>query len=300
MKRHVLLGTDFWTDCDDVAALRLLCRYAKQGVWTVDGVILNACMPYSAPALDGFLKREGVVCPIGIDRDAVDFGGNPPYQKRMAEVCGSRMTNEDCEEGVSLYRRLLAANPDGETDILEIGYPQVLAALLLSPPDVYSPLDGTALFVKKIRHVWVMGGNWADGGHGKENNFSRNRRAAEGAHTFLARCPVPITFLGFEVGCTVMTRPIPEESDPLFRAFRDHGSEKGRSSWDPMLVLLAASDDPAAGYETKAGLASVDPVTGENFFDFAPVDPPRMDSYVVKQRPDAWYEEKLTAALFGN
>ena len=40
-KRHIILGTDWWTDCDDTAALRMVCRYAKSDVWQFMGVVLN-------------------------------------------------------------------------------------------------------------------------------------------------------------------------------------------------------------------------------------------------------------------
>lgn len=29
--RNFILGTDWWTDCDDAVAVRLLTRYMKQG-----------------------------------------------------------------------------------------------------------------------------------------------------------------------------------------------------------------------------------------------------------------------------
>lgn len=296
--RHVILGTDWWTDCDDVAAVRLVCRFAKERKWQLDGIILNACMPYSAPSLEAFLRHEGITCPIGIDPDAVDFGRNPPYQKNMAETLGGTLRNEQCEDGVSLYRRLLAAAEDGTSELLEIGYPQVLAALLTSSPDDISPLSGAELVRKKVKHLWMMAGNWEKDGHGKENNFARNTRSSHGAHTVLALCPVDITFLGFEVGVSVFAHPKPDEDDPLYRAFRDHGSEKGRCAWDPMLILLALSDDPAAaGYDTVRGLASVDADTGENFFDHSPENPVRCDRYVIKHMPDAWYEEQMDPLL---
>ena len=298
MERHMILGTDFWTDCDDVAAIRLACRFAKQKVWTLEGIVLNACMAYSAPALGGFLAHEGVSCPVGIDREAADFGGNPPYQKNMAALCPSPLTNDACEEGTALYRRILSRVPDGTAEILEIGYPQVLAALLTSEGDEFSPLSGIALVRKKVRRFWVMGGNWKNDGHGKENNFSRNARAAHGAHTFLSLCPADITFLGWEVGASVLVRPKTDEADPVYRAFRDHHSEAGRSAWDPMLVLLAAAGEPAeAGYNTVEGLASVDAETGENFFAVSADRTGRNDRYVVKQKEDDWYEERLAEAL---
>ena len=84
--RRFLVGTDWWTDCDDAVAMRILARAVKAGEIELAGIGINACMEYSAASLTGFLKSEGLTdIPMGIDRDATDFGGNPPYQKRLAE-----------------------------------------------------------------------------------------------------------------------------------------------------------------------------------------------------------------------
>lgn len=299
-QRTVILGTDWWTDCDDVAAVRIACRLARQGVWTLAGVILNACMPYSAASLDGFLRAEGMDIPIGIDTEATDFGRNPPYQQLLAERTGSSCTNADCETGVRLYRRLLAALPDGEAELIEIGYPQVLAALLASPPDDLSPLDGHTLVMTKVRTLWIMGGNWAKDGSGRENNFSRNQRAVLGARNVIAHFPSEIRFLGYEVGSSVITHPSSDESDLLHIAYRAHGSLGGRSSWDPMLVLMAAkcpdADDAqlaAAGYTTVRGTASVD-AEGNNHFAPAPDGRHR---YVKKLYEDRRYSDQIDALI---
>ena len=45
--RSFILGTDWWTDCDDVVALRLLARAHKAKEIELLGIILNGCMEYS-------------------------------------------------------------------------------------------------------------------------------------------------------------------------------------------------------------------------------------------------------------
>ena len=133
--RKIVLGTDWWTDCDDAVALRLICRAIKNRSVQLLGIGINACMEYSVASLKGFLKEEGIEdIPVGIDLDAIDFGGNPPYQKRLAEAFCPNACNSDAEDAVRLYRRLLAAEK-GKLEIIEIGYPQVLANLLKSGAD---------------------------------------------------------------------------------------------------------------------------------------------------------------------
>lgn len=289
--RTILLGTDWWTDCDDVAAVRIACRADACGLWRLIGVVCNGCMEYSVPSLNAFLTTEGCgSLPIGIDPDAVDFGGKPPYQKRLAALPHSLLDNASAEDGLALYLRLLeeAQTP---VEILEIGYPQVLAALCAHP-------DGYRYLAEKVSCLWMMAGNWEKDGVGTENNFARAPRSRKASAYLLERCPCPIVFLGWEVGAPVISgRPgdIPDDTDPLRMAFIAHGSTNGRSSWDPMLVLLALENDmDKAGYEVRRGYASVDAETGENRFRYDENGP---HCYVVKTHPDAWYEEKLAVWL---
>ena len=288
--RTFILGTDWWTDCDDAVALRLLTRFVKDKRIQLLGIGINGCMPYSVASLKGFLLADGVDhIPIGIDPDAIDFGGNPPYQKRLAEDFAPHVTNQDAEDAVRLYRRLLSGL-EQKTEILEIGYLQVFAAVLNSPPDDISDKTGLELVRDKVSKVWAMAGKWDADGE-RENNFCRNARSRVAGQAFCERCPVPVTFLGWEVGYNVITGTHLEKGDHLYRALVDHGSPKGRSSWDPMLVLMALiGDETAAGYQTVRGWASVDSDTGANHFV---VDPQGMHQYVIKTQANEYYAEQI-------
>ena len=299
--RNVILGTDWWTDCDDGAAVRIACRLSRDGAWKLRGVVINACMEQSAASLELFVRGEGCELPIGLDRDATDFGGRLTYQKPLVERFGSNITNDDCEDGVRLYRKLLAGLPDGSAEIMEIGFLQVVAALLDSGADDLSPLTGFELVKSKVKRIFIMGGRWDNNGRGSEHNFALNRRASLGAHRVLEVCPCEVCLLGFEVGQSVITTPRGGDDDCLCRLFEYHGSKNGRSSWDPMLVLLAAdcpdTDDKtldAAGYRACRGTASVDSETGENSFRFH--DDGR-HFFVVKTQPDEWYKQRIEAIV---
>ena len=155
--RNVILGTDWWTDCDDAVAVRLLANLHRAGHLRLLGVAVSGCMEDSVRSLDAFLRDCGVEVPIGIDLEATDFGGRPPYQKRLAALPSRFGGNADAENPVGLYRRLLAASC-GPVELIEIGYPQILAALLDSPADAYSPLDGESLVRAKVSRLWIMAG----------------------------------------------------------------------------------------------------------------------------------------------
>ncbi len=299
--RSFVIGTDWWTDCDDVAAIRLVARMHKAGHIRLLGICLDACMEDSAASLSAFLTYEGLPdMPIGLDRNANDFGRRAVmYQNRMAQGKHS-LENDGCEEAVTLYRRLLAA-ADEPVELIEIGYPQVLAALLQSSPDAHSPLDGMALVKEKVTKLWMMAGNW-ENGRGRENNFCRNERSRVGGAFVCAHWPTPITFLGWEVGASVLSggqtlsdgRALPPD-DPLALAYADIGCSNGRSSWDPMLCLLACiGDEASAGYDIVRGTASVDAVSGENAF--TPSDD-GAHGYVIKRYRDADYSRAIDAWL---
>ena len=125
-----------------------------------------------------------------------------------------------------------------------------------------------------------MAGKW-DEDMGKENNFVRNARSRMGGSIFCDKCPVPVTFLGWEIGADVITGDQLSKEDILYQVLCDHGSSKGRMSWDPMLVLMALiGDEEKAGYDVVQGVASVDCYTGANRF-FSCVD--GKHKYVIKK-----------------
>ena len=292
--RKRILGTDWWTDCDDCVALRLLCTAHRRGEIELTGVVVNACMPVSASSLSAFLVCEGLAAlPVGIDLAATDYGGCPPYQARLAAMPHSIQKNEACEDGVRLYRRLLVQT--GESELVEIGYPQVLAALLASPPDEFSPLGGAELVRRHVKKLWMMAGKW-DEAEGHENNFTRAARSRRAGHALCAAWPAPVTFLGWEIGRSVLTGARNRDiNDPLYAALCDHGSPEGRCSWDPMAALLAVKGgEAAAGYRFAEGRAAVDPLTGANTFETFAGGPHR---YVIKAMPDRWYEDEIEKYL---
>ena len=139
--RNFILGTDWWTDCDDAVAIRILARAHKSGKISLKGIGISGCMEYSVKSLDAFLHSEGVSdIPLGIDLLATDFGGGPPYQKRLASLPSCYQSNDDAEDAVRLYRKILAESKE-PVEIIEIGYQQVIANLLESPADDISPLS---------------------------------------------------------------------------------------------------------------------------------------------------------------
>jgi len=293
--RAFTIGTDWLTDVDDAVAMRVFARAHRAGAIRIEGVCVNACMKYSCASLDAFLCNEGLPdIPLGIDRQATRIPGRGRYQKRMAKT-GSFRTNEACVDGVRLYRMALAGARE-PLEMAEIGFCQVLAALLDSPPDDLSPLDGRALLAARCKHIWTMAGKWDVPGGAYNYNFGVTRENKRAAHHFYENCPVPVTFLGHEAGKSVLTGGVLKgRDDMLALALRDHGSKNGRSSWDPMLALLAITGDlAAAGHEAVYGRAEIDPRDGKCRWLPDAGGPQR---YVVKTRPDGFYRDTINEII---
>lgn len=294
--REFIFGTDWWTDCDDLAAMRILLRAHKRGDIRLLGVGINACMEYSVASVDGFINLEGVSdIPLGIDLKGTDFEGNHfKYQRTLSLSSCTYKKNEDAEDAVRLYRRLLNES-DGNVEIIEVGFLQVFSSLLLSKGDDISPLDGQALVREKVKKVWVMAGKWDEEG-GREHNFCNNRRSREAGKIFCELCPVPVTFLGFEAGVNIISGSTLKKDDFLYIAFCEHGSENGRSSWDPLTVYIALSgDEKKAGYTLIRGKAVLDSNEGRNYFT---ADENGLHGYVIPDFTEKYYEDRLNELLY--
>ena len=284
--RHFILDTDWWTDCDDAVAIRLLCNAHLQKKVNLLGININACMEYSIPSLDVFTRDCGVEIPLGIDYAAVGFAGNPPYQKNLASR-NPRRFNGDVPDSLEFYLQLLEHAEDNSVEFISIGFTQCLVRLLKNP-------EHKALLQKKASHLWIMAGKWDEAG-GKEYNFYKNEITRAAGAELCANWPTPVTFLGYEIGVTVMTGGNLPDGDLLKQVMCDHGSINGRCSWDPMLVNLAVTGDPAAaGYDTVYGRAFVDSADGSNCFI---VSSDGHHRYVVKKYDDNFYADVINSQL---
>lgn len=243
-KKSYILGTDWWTDCDDAVAIRILARAHKEGRINLKAIGINACMEHSVTSLDAFLAFDGVTdVPIGIDLEANDFTGKPKFQIPLSPFAKRYKSNTDAENAVKLYRRILAESCE-KVEIIEIGFLNVAADLLLSAADEICDKTGLELVREKVSKFWVMAGKWDEDG-GLEHNFCNNDRARKAGETFCRLCPVPVTFLGFEVGDSVISGGdgVLSKGDALMNLMETHGSKCGRSSWDPMTAVLALVGD---------------------------------------------------------
>ena len=291
--RSIIFGTDWWTDCDDVAALDLLLKAHRYGLIDLKAIGINSVMKYSAPSLRAVCEQYGLGgIPIGLDSRARRKGSFCLYQKTLAAFCSPGFSNSDCPEAYKLYRSTLASL-QGKAVIVDVGFPQIIMELLQSRPDESSDLDGIELVKEKVSEIILMGGRW-DKNPGREYNFFAYKLNREAAAYICEHCPVPLTFLGYEVGKDVVTggKAVPGLTGIAYAA---HLSRGGRPSWDPMAALFSiVGDAEKAGYRRIRGKAAVDPKSGQNRFEACDSG---NHSYLVKEKEACFYKDQIDEIL---
>lgn len=250
----IIFDTDMYTDFDDVGALAVLHALADEGACEILGTVVST---RGTPAtgmvelINDFYGRGDL--PIGALRAGglgpdVDPGAlkNPSY-KIYAETVAAHPTlrhptGDAAPDANEVYRRLLAAAPDGGVTILTVGFTTNLRRLLETKADALSPLDGPALVAKKVKAWYAMACRYPDG-------FEYNS-GADGASSkaVFAAWPTPVYFLDFTYGADVrcgvpvsrLDAPVQPVRDVFRRALLAYKeADRGHPSWDEVAVLAA-------------------------------------------------------------
>jgi len=296
-KRKIIFDTDWWTDCDDCVALKLLLNSEET---ELIGVNINAFMEISPYSVELFLTQYGRGnIPVSVDKNATDYKDVPrnSYQDAIVKSFsqGNFKTSDNYETSVKLYRKLLVSSEE-KIDIIAVGFQNSIADLLLSVGDEISPLGGVELCREKVGKLWAMAGKWNENG-GREYNVANSEHSVNAAKIVSEKFPCPITYLGFEAGESVITggsEVIGDEHDVLSVAMVSHGSEKGRNSWDPMTALLAVTgDEEKAGYSKVYGNFTFDE-KGRNYFSH---DSSSDRCFVVRKYDDTFYSEGINKRI---
>lgn len=238
----IILDTDIDSDADDVGAMAMLHTLADHKVVDILGIIVTTedkYAPMCADAINHYFKRPDI--PIGILKE-LPLGERSKYTRQLSEEFEHRLKSpQDAENATTLYRRLLASQPDSSVIIVTLGHLTSLRHLLESLPDKYSHLPGVELVRKKVKLWSCMGGQFPEG---KEANFFRPD--PQSTITCLDKYPGQIVFSGWEVGNKIITggayleKSLPEK-DPVRRAYQLYNNWKGRQSWDQTSILFAVS-----------------------------------------------------------
>ncbi len=262
--RRIIFDTDMVEDYDDVGAMALLhaladegrCEIIAMGTCTRDNSsvavveLINAF--YGRPEIPvGCAKEIGVV---GVPSKDPKRPGHQKYVRLAKEYAKwvRHANSNDAPDANEVYRRALAASPDGSVVFCSVGFITNVRRLLESKPDAISPLDGKALVAKKVRAWYAMAGSLPVG---CEYNVQFD---AASARIAFAEWPTPIIVSDFKLGrdtyagrgVTERTYPYPNPIKDIFSrclptrvASHDPKSwdrdELGHTAWDETTVLAA-------------------------------------------------------------
>lgn len=268
---RLIFDTDMGNDIDDALALGVIHALQSRGECRLLAVTLSKDNEFAGPYVDlvnTFYGRGDV--PVGVVRNgktpedskyirlpsqAMD-GGKPRYPHRL-------QAGKDAPEAVGLLRKVLAAQPDGETVLVVVGFSTNLARLLESPADDASPLTGPELVTKKVRLLSMMAGMFGDGPRMKEYNVFID---IDAANKVFADWPTPIVTSGFEIGQAIKFPAQSIERDfsyvphhPLREAYELYQKMPyDRETWDLTAVLYAVRPDRGYFGLSPAGTITTD------------------------------------------
>lgn len=243
---NLIFDTDIGPDYDDVGAMAVLHALADSGQANILATVGSNQSAYLAPVLsvlNTYFGRSGI--PIGVVRSrAVNLSAWQKWDSLLvARYTHPVKSNGQAQDALTLYRKILAEQPDNSVTIVTVGFLTNMADLLLSQPDQYSSLNGARLVQKKVKQLVCMAGGFPKG-----DEFNVNRDPVSSKIVF-DRWPGEILLSGWEIGSAVHTGlPLINnpsiKNSPVKDAFAkaipmDKQDSAGRMSWDQTAVLVA-------------------------------------------------------------
>jgi len=284
----IIFDSDMGPDFDDIGAITILHALAAKGECEILATMASDGYPYIAPTIEVFNRYfQKPEIPIGVPRpDAPNFScPNHWNDSLVVKYLPKLKTNSDYPSATEVYRKVLAAQPDGSVVIVSVGFLSNLADLLRSSPDIYSSLSGKELVALKVKKWVAMAGTFPEG-----SEFNVNRHAAASEYV-IKNWPTPVLFSGFEIGVKIMTgnkvATLGTKGSPVQWAYKyclsnyeDRKSEN-RNSWDHTAVLCAVRNPEDYFYVIGNGTFICHP-DGSNSWD---ADKNSNHSFLVHKYP---------------
>ncbi|MFA6085927.1 nucleoside hydrolase [Mucilaginibacter sp.] len=283
---NIIFDTDMGPDYDDVGAIAILHAMADKGEAKILATMASTNYEGVAGVLSVFntyFKRPNT--PIGVPKGyALSLRDTQHWTDTvLAKYPHQLKTNSEAEDAVKLYRKILAAQPDGSVTIVSVGFLTNLANLLQSGADEYSALSGQKLVQKKVKLLVSMAGKFPSGW---EFNVMKDATASQ--HAF-DNWPTPVILSGFEIGEKIKTGlPLINnaaiKNSPVKDVFslsipKAAEDSTGRKSWDETAVLVAVRGY-SAYYTLHKGKITV-ANEGNNAWD----DGGTLHAYLVEKMP---------------
>ncbi|RFZ93994.1 nucleoside hydrolase [Mucilaginibacter conchicola] len=272
---NIIFDTDMGPDYDDVGAITLLHKYAADGRANILATMASTKYERVGPVLSVLNTYFGKPdIPIGVPReDASPLGDWQHWSDTLVAKYPHKLkSNTEAAEVISLYRQILAKQPDSSVTIVTVGFFNNIANLLKSQPDQYSPLNGEQLVENKVAKLVSMAGKFPQG-----REFNVDEQPAASKYVF-DNWKKPIYFTGYEIGAQIFTGlPLVQNKEiknspvqDVFRISIPMAKEdvKGRMSWDQTAVLLAV-EGPKTYWRLQQGTIKVT-ADGENSWENSP------------------------------
>lgn len=241
---NVLFDLNIDGDCTNLGSLAVLHRLADMG----EANILATTACFNSPLATGCIKainrfygRETL--PVGILHCQGPTHPTPFMEPVNRKFCPDFPEGEDAPDTVAVMRRVLSVQPDDSVTFVVSGCFASASALLQSPADDISPLNGQELAERKIRRVVVMAGSFDTLG---DNVFPENNVAVQipAAKYFTDNWKKELVLSGYEIGIRTISlkefRDNGPDENPLKMMYviNDNGGfAEGNPSWDHTAVL---------------------------------------------------------------
>jgi pyrimidine-specific ribonucleoside hydrolase len=294
----VIFDSDMGPDYDDVGAIALLHAFADSGYAKILATVASTKYEGVAAVFDVFntyFKRPDLL--IGVPKDrALELKDWQHWTDTVIQnYPHSIKSNAEVPDAISVYRKVLASQPDKSVTIITVGFLTNLAGLLQSPPDQYSKLGGLHLINQKVRQLVCMAGRFPEG---SEFNLDRDPVAS---NVVFANWPTAVLFSGFEIGARIKTGlPLINNksivNSPVKDVFRiaipkDPKDSMGRSSWDETAVLVGIK-----GYQPWYQLNAGKIIMNKDGSNRWSNDPP-VHHHLVEVQPAAVVEQLINKLI---
>jgi inosine-uridine nucleoside N-ribohydrolase len=282
----IIFDTDLGPDYDDVGALAFLHAMADSGKAEILATVTSNKHYLVAPSIDvinTYFGRSDL--PIGAPKSTgVSLTAFQHWPDSIVSKYPHKIkSTSEVPDAVTVYRRVLASQPDKSVTIVTVGFLTNLSNLLKSQSDSLSRLNGVELISRKVKRLICMAGKFPEG---REFNIYMDSTSSE--YVF-DEWPGEVIFTGFEIGEKIHTGLLIVNSDiqnsPVKDVFRisiplSLEDKNGRMSWDETAVLIAVYGTEGF-FETKKGNIIVKSDGSNSWKD----SPEGKNYYVIQRMP---------------
>jgi inosine-uridine nucleoside N-ribohydrolase len=163
---RIIIDTDLSKWWDDATALGIANVLEQRGKVHVLGVVSDVPNRLAVAAIDAIDTAYGHDrIPVGaVAGSAADTFEHGYTDAVVSKLPHSLDDSTHAPQAVTLYRRLLASQPDHSVTIVSVGGYTNLAGLLQSKRGEGSPLDGRSLIARKTKRLVIMDAFFPTGG----------------------------------------------------------------------------------------------------------------------------------------